>query len=173
MSRYYIEKEVEEITKLLASLQNTARASRTHMARELMSTGLYAGQESIMELLAARDGQTLGQLASTLGVKPPTVTKAITRMQEQEFVERRPSETDARQIHVWLTEKGRALLDRMQQAVRAAEARALDGVKKKERKQFARILAKIDANLAGPARPKAPKKAAGGRKKKKGTDDAA
>ncbi|GAB4361716.1 MAG: MarR family winged helix-turn-helix transcriptional regulator [Oricola sp.] len=166
MNRYYIEKDAEETTKLLASLHNTARNSRTHMARLLMSTGLYAGQESILELLAAEDGQTLGQLASALGVKPPTVTKSVTRLQEQEIVERRASDSDARQIHVWLTEKGRALLENMQQAIRDAEARALDGIKKKERKQFARILAKIDSNLAGEPKAKSKKKASGKKKKK-------
>lgn len=166
MNRYYIEKEVEEVTKLLASLQNTARVSRTHIARELLSTGLYAGQESVVELLAATDGQTLGQLAAALGVKPPTVTKTISRLQEQGFVERRPSETDARQIHVWLTDAGRALVGAMRDAVRAAEARALDGVKKKERKQLARILARIESNLTEPAARK-PGKKSGAKKKGK------
>ncbi|WP_193174846.1 MarR family winged helix-turn-helix transcriptional regulator [Oricola nitratireducens] len=166
MNRYYIEKDVEEVTKLLASLQNTARVSRTHMARELQSTGLYAGQESVMELLAAGDGKTLGQLAAALGVKPPTITKTVSRLQEQNFVARKPSETDARQTHVWLTEQGRALLEQMQRAIRTAEARALDGVKKKERKQLAKILAKIDANLTGPDQPREKKKSSGGKKKK-------
>lgn len=170
MNRYYIEKDAEDSTKLMASLQNTARNSRTHMARQLLSTGLYAGQETIMDLLAAEDGQTLGQLAAALGVKPPTVTKSVTRLQEQEFVERRPSESDARQIHVWLTDKGRALLEHMYRAIRDAEAQALDGIRKKDRKHLARILAMIDANLAGGGSPEGkakPKKKSGGKKKKK------
>ncbi|QKV20316.1 MarR family winged helix-turn-helix transcriptional regulator [Oricola thermophila] len=166
MNRYYIEKDAEEATNLLASLQNTARNSRTHMARRLQSIGLYAGQESILELLAKEDGQALGQLAAALGVKPPTVTKSVTRLQEQEIVERRPSESDARLIHVWLTEKGRALLDNMQDAIRESEARALDGIKKKERKALARILARIDANLSGTATRPKKKRKSGNRKKK-------
>lgn len=165
MNRYYIEKEAEEATRLLAGLQHTARLSRTLMARQLQSTGLYAGQESVMGLLAREDGQTLGQLAATLGVKPPTVTKSVTRLQEQNFVERRPSESDARQIHVWLTEEGRAVIEQMQRAVRDAEAHALDGVKKKERKQLTKILEKINANLLGD--PAARQKKKGGGKKKK------
>lgn len=172
MNRYYIEKEAEEVTKLLTSLQNAARIGRTHMARLLQSTGLYAGQESVMEQLSIEDGQTLGQLATTLGVKPPTVTKTVTRLAEQGFVERRPSEKDARQIHVWLTEEGRAVLEHMQRAVRDAELRAFDGIKKKERKQLAKVLAKIEANLGEP-RTEKPKKKSGGKKKTKTTDKAA
>ena len=173
MNRYYIEKEAEEVTKLLASLQNAARISRTHMARLLQATGLYAGQESVMQLLSARDGQTLGQLAASLGVKPPTVTKTVTRLAEQGFVERRPSDSDARQIHVWLTEEGRAVLEHVQRAVRDAELRALDGVKKKERKLLAKTLARIEANLDDTSDGKAKKKDGGkeaGKKKKKKAD---
>ena len=168
MNRYYIEKDAGETTRLLANLQNTARIARTHITRQLQSTGLYAGQDTIMELLAIEDGQTLGKLAATLGVRPPTVTKTITRLQEQAFVERRPSETDARQIHVWLTDAGRAVLKQMQGAVREAEARALDGLKKKERKQLAKILSRIDSNLTSPASPKSKKKPSHGGKKKSG-----
>ena len=166
MNRYYIEKDSGETTRLLASLQNTARIARTHISRQLQSTGLYAGQDAIMELLAIEDGQTLGKLAATLGIKPPTVTRTISRLQEQAFVERRPSETDARQIHVWLTDAGRAVLEQMHGAVHEAEARALGGLKKKDRKQLAKLLARIETNLTSPAKTKAKKKS-GSRGKKK------
>lgn len=167
MNRFYIEQENEEATKLLARLQNTARFSRTHIARQLLSTGLYAGQEGVMEALAARDGQTLGEIASALGVKPPTITRTITRLQEQGFVERRNSDTDARQTHVWLTPAGRAVLVSLQKAVQDAEKQALHGVKKKERKQLAKILSKIQTNLTEQNLPGEKKKAGGGKKKKK------
>jgi DNA-binding MarR family transcriptional regulator len=169
MNRFYIELPDDEVTKLLAALQNTARFSRTHIAKQLLSTGLYAGQEGVMEALSANDGQTLGQIAAALGVKPPTITKTISRLQEQGFVERRNSETDARQTHVWLTAEGRAVLSTMQKAVQEAEKQALHGVKKKERKQLAKILSKIEANLTGQVPAEDKKKTGGGKKKKKAT----
>jgi DNA-binding MarR family transcriptional regulator len=167
MSRFYIENEPVENAKLLAMLQSTARVGRTIIARQLLSTGLYAGQESVMELLAAEDGQTPGQIAEKLGVKPPTITKTITRLQEQNFVERRGSGDDARLIRVSLTDEGRAILEAMHQAIDEVELIALAGLKKKDRRHLARSLARIEANLRGDPAPGAKKKS--GEKKKKKT----
>lgn len=170
MNRYYIEKEQDEASKLLSSLQNAARASRTEMARKLLPTGLHAGQESVIELLMVQDGQTPGQIAGKLGVRPPTITKTISRLQEQGFVERRASADDARQICVFLTDEGRAVVEEMSQAIRQSEKRALNGLKKKERKQLGKLLVRIQENLTGelPKRGRKP-----GSKKKKDAKSAA
>ncbi|TCD11352.1 MarR family winged helix-turn-helix transcriptional regulator [Oricola cellulosilytica] len=167
MNRYYIEDDAGDAARLFAGLQNTARAGRTRMAQLLLSTGLYAGQEGVMELLSRRDDYTLGELAHALGVKPPTVTRTITRLQEQGFVERYASDNDGRQIHVRLTDDGRALLLRMNAAMAGAEEHAFGTLKKKERKQLAKILEKIDAALAADAPPPGRKKSGGAGKKRK------
>lgn len=181
MNRYFIEKEPEDPSALMANLQTVARASRTDISRNLLSTGLYAGQETVMELLKDGAELTPGQIADRLGVRPPTVTKTITRLSEQGFVDRRASDTDARQIHVALTDEGRAVLDAMNEAIRRSEKRALEGLKKKDRKHLAKILARIQENLTGKTQPgktqpdkaqsekaqsKSKKKSASGKKKK-------
>ena len=133
---------------------------RTHVAKRLLSTGLYAGQEGVMELLSTAESRTLGEIASALGVKPPTVTRTINRLQEQGFVERQESQVDARQVHVRLTESGKSVLENMHAAVSQAEEQAFGGLKKKERKQLAKILSKVEENLSLEQK-------TGGRKKKK------
>lgn len=167
MNRYYIEDDAGDAARLFASLQNTARAGRTRMAQLLLSTGLYAGQEGVMELLSKRDDYTLGELALALGVKPPTMTRTVTRLEGQGFVERYASDNDGRQMHVRLTDEGRALLLRMNAAMAGAEEHTFGSLKKKERKQLAKILAKIDAALANDAPPSRSKKSGGGKKRKK------
>ena len=57
-----------------------------------------------MLALNQEDGQTPGQLAARLGVRPPTITKTINRLQAQGFLDKRASDTDARQAHIFLTE---------------------------------------------------------------------
>jgi DNA-binding MarR family transcriptional regulator len=167
MNRFYIEAEDTEPAFLLASLQNAARSVRTQVAKNLLSTGLYAGQESIMELLSQKDGHTLGGIAAALGVKPPTVTRTVSRLQEQGFVERYGSEVDARQVHVRLTETGKAVLNNMQDAIARAEEQAFGGLKKKERKQLAKILAKVEQNVAPAAADDANRKTKSKKKRKK------
>ncbi len=99
--------------------------------------------------LGRDDGQTLGQLAVRLGVRPPTVTKTINRLQGQGYVEKRASSTDARQANVFLTDQGRSMIDAIEKAVKKTEKQALKGFDKKEQKQLAKLLLRIEANLNG------------------------
>ena len=91
----------------MVRLQSAARLSRTALAGRLLEHGFYAGQDQIMLSLSADDGQTPGQLALKLGVRPPTITKTINRLQAQGILDKRASEEDARQAHIFLTERGK------------------------------------------------------------------
>lgn len=156
MNRYYVPAEEADNGTLLARLQEVARRGRTHYARHLLKTGLYAGQERIIEALASVETMTPGALAKTLGVRPPTITKTISRLEEQGFVVRTASTADGRQVAVRLTDSGRQVLGTMNKAVAKAEKQALKGLKKKERKQLEKILVKIEANLAERDMPEQP-----------------
>ncbi|MBO6637540.1 MAG: MarR family transcriptional regulator [Roseitalea sp.] len=147
MNRFYIPAEEPEGGSLLARLQEVARHGRTHYARHLLKTGLYAGQEKIIETLATTGPMTPGALAKALEVRPPTITKTISRLEEQGFVSRAASKQDGRQVLVQLTDTGRDVLGAMGKAVAKAEKQALKGLKKKERKQLEKILGKIEGNL--------------------------
>ena len=152
MNRYYIPRKKSSKAKLLDQVQGVSRQLRTHFARHLLETGLYAGQENVIELLAAEGALTPGAIARTLGVRPPTITKTVTRLEEQGFVARRPSESDGRQIEVFLTESGEAILESVAKARKSAEAEALSGVKKKDRKELMRLLEMLSDTLeTGPS----------------------
>jgi DNA-binding MarR family transcriptional regulator len=133
----------------LSRLQSAARLSRTALAARLLDHGFYAGQDQIMLALAHEDGQTPGQLAARLGVRPPTITKTINRLQAQGFLDKRASENDARQAHIFLTETGRDAIKAIEKSVRKTEKQALKGLDKKEQKAFAKLLARIENNLSG------------------------
>lgn len=132
---------------VLGQLQAAARLSRTALATRLLTHGFYAGQDQVMLALSLEDGQTPGGLAARLGVRPPTVTKTINRLQGQGFVEKRASDRDARQAHVHLTPAGREAIRSIEKALRKTEKQALRGLDKKELKQLAKLLARIEDNL--------------------------
>jgi len=135
----------------MSRLHSAARLSRTALAARLLSHGFYAGQDQIMLALDREDGQTPGQLAARLGVRPPTVTKTINRLQTQGYLEKRASETDARQANVFLTEDGRGAIRSIEKAVRKTEKQALRGLDKKDQKALVKLLSRIEANLSGSA----------------------
>jgi DNA-binding MarR family transcriptional regulator len=136
---------------VIGKLQSTARLSRTALASRLLNHGLYAGQDQIMLALDAEDGQTPGQLAQRLGVRPPTITKTINRLQAQGFLAKQSSETDARQAHISLTEDGRNAIRVIEKSVRKTEKDALKGLDKKEQKQLVKLLQRIERNLGADA----------------------
>ena len=135
--------------EVMNSLQAAARLSRTALAARLLAHGFYAGQDQIMLALDREDGQTPGQLAGRLGVRPPTVTKTIGRLQMQGYVEKRSSELDARQANIFLTEAGRNAIDAIEKAVRKTDRLAFAGFDKAERKTLFQLLGRIEANLTG------------------------
>ena len=102
-----------------------------------------------MLALEREDGQTLGKLANKLGVRPPTVTKTINRLQAQGYVEKRACATDARQANVYLTEEGQAMMRSIEKAVKKTEKQALKGLDKKDQKTLAKLLGRVEANLTG------------------------
>ena len=130
-------------------LHSAARLSRTALAARLLAHGFYAGQDQIMIALHQEDGQTPGQLASRLGVRPPTITKTINRLQAQGFLNKQASEIDARQAHVFLTESGVETIRAIEKSVKKTEKQALRGLDRKEQKTLSKLLARVEANLSG------------------------
>jgi DNA-binding MarR family transcriptional regulator len=136
-------------TAAMTRLQAAARLCRTALASRLVGHGFYAGQDQIMLALAELDGQTPSQLAARLGVRPPTITKTISRLQSQGFLAKRASDADGRQAHIYLTGNGHDAIRAIEKSVRKTEKLALRGLDKKEQKALSKLLARIEANLSG------------------------
>lgn len=134
---------------VMSRLHSSARLSRTALAARLNAHGFYAGQDQIMLALSQEDGQTPGQLAVRLGVRPPTITKTINRLAAQGVLAKTPSTNDARQAHISLTDQGRDAIKAIEKSVRKVDRQAFQGFDKKDKKALARLLGRIEANLIG------------------------
>ena len=130
-------------------LAQAARSMRTVLSRTLLESGLYAGQDGVMLALAETDGMTAGALAGHLGVKAPTMTRTIGRMEAQGFLERKADAGDARLTKVYLTANGRERLQAIEAAADLSEATALKGMTDKQIRTLAKLLKVVDANLQG------------------------
>lgn len=134
---------------LSAAVTQVARGIRTRLSHGLAQSGLYPGQDGVVQLLAQEDGQTPGALAQQLGVKAPTMTRTIGRMEAQGFVQRRTDDRDGRLTKVYLTDEGRGSLARIEDATQACEAQAVQGLSGKELKTLVKLLGVIEGNLSG------------------------
>lgn len=128
-------------------LSQAAHAYRVRAGGQLARIGLHSGQESLLKALNENEGMSMSELAATLGVQPPTITKMISRLAAQNHVERRSSQGDGRQALVFLTDRGREAIAMIDQLWKRVEKNALAGIDDKDRKRLRKLLRQVERNL--------------------------
>ncbi|WP_336485830.1 MarR family winged helix-turn-helix transcriptional regulator [Methylobacterium nigriterrae] len=130
------------------ALVQAARLHRSRIGDRLAALNLFAGQEQVVQALAAAGTMTMGDLAATLRVRPPTASKTISRLAALGFVERRAEAGDGRIVRVRLTEAGLAKAAAIERLWDEVESELLDGFDNKERRRLRKLLRKAARNLA-------------------------
>lgn len=130
------------------ALVQAARLHRGRMGDKLGSLGLFAGQEQVLQALAASGLMTMGELASILRVRPPTASKTVSRLAAIGLVERHAEPDDARVVRVQLTADGLAKAAAIGHLWDEVEAELLDRFDGKDRKRLRKLLRKVATNLA-------------------------
>ena len=130
-------------------LSQAAHAYRVRAGGQLSRIGLHSGQESLLKALSGNDGMSMSDLASNLGVQPPTITKMISRLAAQDYVERRASSGDGRQAEVFLTERGKRTIATIDKLWKRMEKTALADIEDKDRKRLRKLLRQVERNLGG------------------------
>ncbi len=128
-------------------LSQAAHAYRVRAGSRLARIELHSGQETLLKTLQENDGQSMSDLAAALGVQPPTVTKMISRLAAQDYVERRASKGDGRQALVFLTARGRRTIVGIDKVWKRIEKDAVAGIDDKDRKKLRKLLRQIERNL--------------------------
>lgn len=129
------------------ALARACRANRVSVGELLSGLDLHVGQEMVLIELLNEDGLRSGELASRLGVEPPTVTKTLGRLESSGLIERRPDQDDARCGRVFLTEGGRNLEEPLKRVWEENEKKLLAGVSEKERRELHGLLGRVRRNL--------------------------
>jgi MarR family transcriptional regulator, organic hydroperoxide resistance regulator len=128
-------------------LGQAAHAYRVRAGSQLARIGLHSGQDGLLKALDDDDGQSMSDLAAMLGVQPPTVTKMISRLAAQDYVERRTSAGDGRQALVFLTERGRRAISMIDKVWKRIEKDALSEIDDRDRKKLRKLLRQVSRNL--------------------------
>jgi DNA-binding MarR family transcriptional regulator len=129
------------------TLAKVCKAHRVKVGALLAGHGLHVGQEMVLMELWQEDGLRGGELASRLGIEPPTVTKMLRRLEACGLVERRTDPTDARSFRIYLTMEGRRLEEPVLGCWELSEETALAGLNEKERQTFRSLLIRVRSNL--------------------------
>jgi MarR family transcriptional regulator, organic hydroperoxide resistance regulator len=121
----------------------TGKALRALVDAAIRPMGLHPGQDHVLAVLWANDGITPGGAAAVLKVTTPTVVKMADRMAAAGLLTRRRDKDDKRLVHLFLTDKGRALHLPVEAARKAIEKKVTAGLSETERRALMRALEKV------------------------------
>ena len=86
----------------------------------------------LLDWVAASPGCGVQEMATGLGLTPPTVSVGVRRLEEAGLLERQPNPQDGRSIQLFLTPQGETLNQRAQDFRRGRVRRLLSGLTPQE-----------------------------------------
>ena len=124
-----------------------ARLFASALYRRIGGHGVNTGQFPVLLALWEQDGVTQASLVEKLAVEQPTMAGTLKRMERDGLIKRVPDAEDARQSHIHLTRRGRALEEALVTSARETNAVALAGLSPNESGQFMRLVKRMIENL--------------------------
>lgn len=145
---------------------SAGRPPAHHVARTLVSTALLLRQALaralasgepaatpaewvLLEHLAERDGQRVGELADVTIRDRTTITRFADGLVAKGWIERRPDPEDRRAVRLWLTAAGRRRQARLHALADDVLGRALDDLGPRERNRMLEDVRRVRARLIG------------------------
>ena len=109
--------------------------------------GVSVAQWSVLVILWEVDGLTHKELSDRLAVETATISRTVDRMVRDGLVRRVRSETDRRQVHVHLTDKGAALWRDLVPEAETMLTFALAGFSASEEETLRTLLKRVIHNI--------------------------
>ena len=106
---------MQKYDELLVSLRKVIRAIDLHSKQLNKTSGLTGPQLLIMNEVAHTDGITASLIAQNVNLSPATVTNILDRIENRELVTRVRSQLDKRRVSLYLTERGKEILNKAPQ----------------------------------------------------------
>ena len=128
-------------------LHDVSRLLRIEYNRRVRHLGLTRSQWRVIAHLSRNEGSTQTFLADVLEIENATLARLLDRLEADGWIERRPSPTDRRAKHLYLTEKPAAIIDAMFRISSQLQRDTLNGMPSAEREHLIDSLLGIKRNL--------------------------
>ena len=126
----------------IGNINNVGSLFLRYVSSELLKVGMRSSYMHMMQPLMDSESLTQLQLVELTGLKAPTIS-----MEREGIVARVKNDSDRRETHVSLTDKGKDMYEKILETLGKAEEIMLKGISDKELKA-ARVAAdKMSANL--------------------------
>ena len=97
--------------------------------------------------LSRKEGMSQKEISENLHISAPTVAVSMKRLEKSGLIERKSDEQDQRRIRIYLTERGRELIEKAQRQVEKSEKIIFKGFSESERCLMKRFFDQMIANL--------------------------
>ena len=130
----------EHIAYLLAQAN---RQVQKQLDDEFRREGVPVEQWRILKLLGERNGRSMGDLTQAALLNHPTLTKMIDRMVSDALVYRRPDPEDGRRVLIFISERGRAVNERLNRLAALHQDELIEGYGDRETEELKRLLEEL------------------------------
>ncbi len=128
-------------------MHDVSRLMRRNFNRRAQEMGLTITQGRVIIHLERNEGLSQVELASVLEVQPITLTRLIDRMEDSQWVERRPHPSDRRAVQLFLTDKIQPMLADIKAMLRQTLEETISGIAEGRQHQFLETLGQMKQTL--------------------------
>jgi MarR family transcriptional regulator for hemolysin len=128
-------------------LKDVSRLNVKRFEQRAAAFGLTLTQSRSLLFLAKHEGISQVQLAELADIEPMTLVRILDRMESDGWLERRSDPADRRARRLYLTAKGKPLVDDLWHLVELTRREAFAGIPKKHAELLIALLEKVRCNL--------------------------
>lgn len=138
----------ERLRNLGFLLKDVTRLYVRYFERRARELQLTLTECKVLGYLARNEGTSQARLAEITETDPMTLVRTLDRMQEQQWIERRPDPSDRRAHRLYLREASKPIIARMWKIADQARTEALAGLSPSEREQLIATLERVHQTLS-------------------------
>lgn len=151
------EGELALVESALGKLVRSGALDRIHRRIEDgVGVGVERSAYLVLRRIAETDRARPTDIARSLGVEPPTVSRHLRHLEGASLVVRDPDPTDRRAFLVRLTDRGREVVTSLELARRALLCAVLGRWAPEDRRRFSTLVARFAEDLAAESEPVSP-----------------
>lgn len=122
------------------------RHTGMYLHKTFADWGLGSGSHHFILLLARRDGLTQQEMTDMLRMDKANTARAIKKLVANGYVVKQQDSADHRAVHIFLTDKGRALIPELRRVLCEWSAVLTEGFSEAEKAETERLLTRMAEN---------------------------
>lgn len=141
-------KNIEDASVFIV-LHQLLHLSRYQAMKRMETLGLKPGQAGILFILNCEGELSQRSLADKMGIRPPSMTVALRKLEERGYISKEQDAKDQRITRIRLSEKGKECIGALEKIMSDMEGILYQGITPEEMMLFRRLILEMRENLLG------------------------